>query len=103
MDKVIRNGNVAVLVSPEFGAGWYTWNQDIPELLFDPTIVDLVLNKNADSEIMAYATLKYPNAYLGGVYNVVIQWVPIGSKFRINEYDGYETLELEKDITWFVA
>ena len=25
MDKVVRDGLVAVLVSPGHGAGWYTW------------------------------------------------------------------------------
>ena len=27
MEKVIRNGQVAVLYSPGFGAGWYSWNE----------------------------------------------------------------------------
>ena len=43
MKKVIENGQVAVIYSPGFGAGWYTWNQGrFPELndgtalLFDP-------------------------------------------------------------------
>lgn len=26
MDKVIKDGKVAVLYSPGFGAGWFTWN-----------------------------------------------------------------------------
>ena len=49
MEKVIENGQVAVIYSPGFGAGWYTWNQSrFPELndgtalLFDPILVDLV-------------------------------------------------------------
>lgn len=38
-----EKGEVAVLVSPGFGAGWYSWNKDRPELLFDKDIVAAVL------------------------------------------------------------
>ena len=38
-DRVIRDGLVAVVYSPGFGAGWYTWNLESPEILFDPNIV----------------------------------------------------------------
>ena len=27
-DKVIRDGKVAVIISPGFGAGWSTWADD---------------------------------------------------------------------------
>ena len=32
MNKLIRDGKVAVLISPEYGAGWSTWNYDLPEI-----------------------------------------------------------------------
>ena len=31
MNKVIRDGKVAVLYSPGYGAGWYSWNWNHPE------------------------------------------------------------------------
>jgi hypothetical protein len=34
MEKVIKSGLVAVLISPDFGAGWSTWNSEIPEIIF---------------------------------------------------------------------
>ena len=45
MNKVrkLENDNkvyVAVLVSPDFGAGWSTWNNNHPEILFDPVVVN---------------------------------------------------------------
>ena len=49
MEKVIRNGQVAVLYSAGFGAGWYSWN-DKKELLFHPKLVEMVEN-NKQSEI----------------------------------------------------
>jgi hypothetical protein len=42
MNKLIRDGLVAVLYSPGFGAGWYSWNSEHPEILFDPALVELV-------------------------------------------------------------
>ena len=29
MEKVIKNGQVGVLISPGYGAGWSTWNHDV--------------------------------------------------------------------------
>ena len=45
MKKEVRDGKVAVLVSPSFGAGWYTWH-GIEELIFHPKIVELVEQDN---------------------------------------------------------
>ncbi len=47
MEKVIRNGMVAVLVSPGYGAGWYSWN-DHKELLFHPKIVEMVEKRRTE-------------------------------------------------------
>ena len=41
MEKVIRDGQVAVLYSPGYGAGWFTWH-GVEELLFDPKVVDML-------------------------------------------------------------
>jgi hypothetical protein len=53
MDKVIRDGKVAVLYSPGYGAGWYSWH-DNEELLYDPVIVDMVESKKHYTEIVTY-------------------------------------------------
>ena len=102
MNKVVRDGMVAVLVSPGFGAGWSTWNTEYEELLFDPGIVDLVEKKNWQ-ELGTYVTLKYPDIYQGGMENLEIQWVPQGAQFVIEEYDGAESLKLKDDIIWYRA
>ena len=36
IEKLSQDGKVAVLYSPGFGAGWYTWNMTVPQILFDP-------------------------------------------------------------------
>lgn len=111
-DRVIRNGKVAIIFSPGFGAGWYTWNTEYPELLRDPEIVHLVeLRERAPIEEAEYYTEKivnyceeqYPEGYFGGAEDLCIEWVDIGDKFRINEYDGSETIELLTNSVWMEA
>lgn len=102
MNKLIRDGKVAVLYSPGFGAGWSTWNQELPELVFDPVIVDFVENKQWD-ELAVYATLKYPSIYDGGMRDLEVQWIPEGTEFRIHEYDGAESIEVKEELFWLIA
>jgi hypothetical protein len=102
MNKLIDNGKVAVLYSPGFGAGWSTWNQERPEILFDPAIVKFV---EADqwAELETYVTLKYPDIYKGGMKDLAIAWVSEGTLFRVNDYDGSESIELKENNDWIVA
>jgi len=102
MRKLSENGKVAVLYSPEFGAGWYTWNQDHPEILFDPAIVKLVEKKQYD-ELATYVELKYPGIYTGGLHDLQVEWIKEGSLFRVVEYDGCESIEVNDDIDWMIA
>ena len=102
MNKLVRDGMVAVLYSPDYGSGWYTWNREHPELLFDPGIVQLI-EENKWDELKTYVTLKYPNIYDGGIWDLRVAWIPEGSLFRINEYDGDESIELKDDADWFTA
>jgi len=104
-DKVVRDGKVAVLVSPGFGAGWYTWNQSHPELLFLPRVVEMVLNGTSYHEIEAYVQSIYgeDELYVGGAVDLKVVWVPQGSQFRIEEYDGSESLKLKDDEDWLIA
>ena len=102
MNKLVKDGMVAVLYSPDYGSGWYTWNPNHPELLFDPAIVQLV-EENKFDELKTYITLKYPNIYEGGMWELKIAWIPEGAMFRVNEYDGDESIELKDDADWFTA
>jgi hypothetical protein len=47
--------------------------------------------------------LKYPDAYCGGLEDLEINWVSVGERFRIEEYDGAENLVLESDEHWMTA
>ena len=102
MNKVVRDGWVAVVYSPEFGAGWSTWNPKYPEILFDPAIVEFV-EKDQSEELQVYVTLKYPGINDGGIVGLTIEWVPQGALFRVNEYDGAESIEVRDDFDWLRA
>ena len=102
MMKLNENGNVAVLYSPGFGAGWYTWNTASPELIFDPTIVKFV-EKEKWEELKVYVELKYPEIYTGGMQDLKVEWIPEGTLFKINEYDGSESIELKENDNWILA
>jgi len=93
MKKMIRDGKVAVLVSIDFGGGWYSWNSESEELLFDPIIVDAVENNLPFKSVEEYLEKTYPdNCYFGGYRDLVVNWIPENTKFRIDEYDGAESL-----------
>lgn len=103
MDRVVRDGLVAVLVSPGYGAGWYSWHE-VEALLFDPAVVQLVESHADSSEIESYCIQEYGGGpYYGGARDLVVQWVPVGARFRIHEYDGDESLVLESEEQWVVA
>jgi hypothetical protein len=101
MNKLIRDGKVGVLVSPGFGAGWYTWH-GIEELVYDPSVVAWVETQELD-KIRTYVELRYPDAYCGGLEDLEVNWVPVGARFRIEEYDGAESLVLESEQRWMTA
>ena len=112
MNKVIRDGKVAVLVSPGYGAGWSTWatahggedGEDVTGfMLFDPLLVDMVECKESAETIETYVTSMYPDVYCGGADDLSIQWLPVGTAFRIHEYDGSESVEIRDDIQWTIA
>ena len=125
VDKVVRDGKVAVLISPGFGSGWTTWNsdhRDVEQMLFDPDIVNAVLEFMAKEDtdwrvkygsrrslvmkIKKIALAKYGHEhddygyYENGLRDVEVVWVEKGQKFIINEYDGAESIRFCDEIKW---
>jgi hypothetical protein len=102
VDKLIIEGRVAVLVSHGYGAGWYSWECN-EAMLFDPILAQALLGGKTDAEITRIAKQRYPNQYLGGLDGLTVHWVPLGTEFRINEYDGSEALMYKSDYHWLTA
>ena len=101
MEKVIKDGKVAVLVSYGWGAGFHSWGAPV-EAIFDPTLVDLIEKKHIQDAIL-YVQNTYPDAYAGGIADLCVEWIPEGAKFIINEYDGSESLQLMDTTDWLIA
>ena len=102
MGKLVRDGMVAVMYSPGFGAGWSTWNQDCPDMITDAGLADLVL-KGDQEQILAYAILKWPNAYFGGIEDLTVEWIPQGQQIKIQENDGSESIEYCDSTDWITV
>jgi hypothetical protein len=103
MNKVIRDGHVAVIFSPGHGAGWYTWH-NVEELVYDPVIVEMIENVVHPTFIEEYCEKTYgDNHYYGGAHQLAIVWMPEGTEFIINEYDGHESVEYKDSMQWMKA
>ena len=103
MEKVIRDGRVAVLYSSGYGAGWYSWH-GIEELLYDPVVVGMVEAKVSEKNIVEYCHKKYDEeAYFGGAEDLAINWIFEGEQFTIEEYDGAESIKFKSDFEWITA
>ena len=101
MNKVVRDGKVAVLIAPSYGAGWYTENLD-ENLLFDPILVQYV-EENNKTALKRYAKKQYPNAYIEAADDLTVRWIKEGILFRVKEYDGSESIEVLEDLDWIKA
>ena len=104
MKKLIRDGKVAVLISPGYGAGWSTWNNHTPQILWDPTIVKMVEEGCRPQIFHQYVEDVYPG-YVNalGIETLKVVWIPQGTRFHITEYDGHESIVLYDEENWHVA
>ena len=100
IEKWIRDGKVAVIVSPGFGAGWSTWGNPATsqERAFDRGLGELI-EAGKKTEAKEYATQKWPEERWGGLYQCRVEWLAVGTKFTIHEYDGSESLRLIEDLS----
>lgn len=115
MEKYMKDGNVAILISPGFGAGWSTWEGD--SLAYDKRVVEFFLNcddetkkkiavldsKENKKATKLFKSWGYDDVYFGGFEDIVIKWLPEGTKYMITQYDGSETLKTIEDIGWQTA
>jgi hypothetical protein len=52
---------------------------------------------------LSVSVLRKAWATAGGAKNVEIEWVPVGTRFVIGEYDGSESLMTIDDFGWMEA
>ena len=104
MEKIERDGKVAVLYSPGFGAGWSTWAEDEQKetLCMDARIVSPVLEGDIDKAIKAAVEL-CPGLYTSGVAQLEVRWLDKGDNFEIHEYDGSESINVIGNHSYMTA
>ena len=91
---------VGVLYSPSFGAGWSTWNSDcyaydkriVEKFIEDPDMFHNDTGRYQD--LAAFMSALGYDGYYGGARDLCLTFIPKGTLFRIDEYDGREGIEL---------
>ena len=101
-----------ILYSPGYGAGWVSCNDYKRELCVDTVLVGLVKKgghtndgvrlqygdcASAAFKARAEEICGHQSLYFGGVEQLQVLEIPDGSRFRITEYDGYESVLVEGD------
>lgn len=104
MAKCIRDGKSAILYSPGYGSGWSTWDsgENYEFLVHDEKLVELV-ESDQRSKIEDYIESIHPSIYCGDAKNLAVEWVPVGTRYRIEEYDGWESIEFDHSSYWHNA
>jgi hypothetical protein len=94
MEKVIKDGKVAVLYSPGYGAGWSTWAKEAyrETLCMDARLVNLVLANDRDAAGLLAMEL-CPDVHVGGADDLAVYWIRQGHQFKVDEHDGNEWVQ----------
>ena len=97
-----EEGQVAVLISPGFGAGWSTWshNGNAEAMLFDSRLVDAVLAGMDTQEFVNLCESLGYDEYLGGADDLTVVWLDSGTHFVVEEYDGSESIRTFDDLRY---
>ena len=97
-----KDGELGVLISVDFGAGWSTWNDT--EIAYDKRIIEKWLEKVTSDEMRDYIeSLGYRRPYMGGYNDLCLRFIPRGTMFCIHEYDGAESIETPETMCMTMA
>ena len=110
-----KHTTYAVLVSPGYGCGWSTWNEEFKELAFDKRIVEYVIEHKKNKEQWEsdwspifgpgmckgekefrkfLGSIGYPSEGIicSGIENIDVRKVAVGAVWSIKVHDGFEEL-----------
>ena len=103
MDKYINDkGEVGIIIHNAWGGGWSTW-ADCPEFLaMDKTLVGLKVAGASSKEAMTYINSQRNEEYDHSDEwdELSVRWLPVGTKFFIDEYDGNESIVTNFSLHW---
>lgn len=116
LNKVVRDGKVAVLYSSRIG---YVWslnrsNRHYPQMIFDPKIVEFVETDIWTDDVVnefidSYLKSTYPYGNFDALCGLDVVWVPEGAYFKIfvewvpGTDDCYERVESLNLDNWLTA
>lgn len=96
---IVKDGKVAVLISPGLGSGFSTEidEDDYPgireQAAFHPRLVRWVEGgKKEDIGEIVKTLWGDMSLNLSGLLNLRVEWIPIGTQFTIENYDGAESI-----------
>lgn len=97
-----EKGQVGVIYSPGYGAGWSTWTSKNDDFaLFDKGLVELVLRKASNEELKSYIQSKGQDIYVSDLgHQLEVEWMEPGTPFLIDEYDGFESITYSSGERW---
>ena len=100
MEKYYNDkGEIGILVSGGFGAGWSTWassNRDF--LTMNKTLIEMCLQNTSQIKVDDYLESHNIDTYTGGWKDCRVEYLPPNTPFHINEYDGSESLWTIEDL-----
>ena len=89
-----------VIISSCYGAGWSTWQNYKHRLFYttDNKLIKMLENKATEDEVSQYCFDKTGELpYMDGWKNCIICSIPDDCKFRIDEYDGNESIITDEE------
>ena len=92
---------IGIIYSPGYGAGWSTWGDSAQAL--DQELASAIQDNEFYEVIEQIAKRNWPNAYLGGLSDCIVEWVDAGTQFIVDEYDGSESITFQEGHQWQVA
>jgi hypothetical protein len=63
----------------------------------------MVIQGVTSETIELYCKTVYGDHYYAGSCDLEVAWVPTGTEFVIDEYDGAETITFKDKVTWVIA
>lgn len=93
----------AVLISPDYGSGYSTWHYGHP---MDGKVIKDFLSKIEDfnpNEVDEETEIDVSDYAIDFPGELVVNFVPVGSVFRITEYDGAESIEYYTPNDYYTA
>ena len=108
LDTVLQiGGQMKVLVSRGYGAGWSTWND--PRMAFDERLIrafECGITQEDMQELCVecgYMDVNGDPPYMGGFKQLEVVDISSGVLFQIMEYDGSEYIEYFEESDWYLA